>query len=101
MLNYNKTDGQKILSNQSDSDRFCKFSSSSITPRVYTQFIASRVQKRYCINRIQIFPSRHSHGQSSGLSGVCILLYDLTVVLSICFNQLSRVHLLAFKCSRL
>ena len=99
MLNYNKTDGQKILSNQPDSDRFCKFSSSSITPRVYTQFIASRVQRRYYINRS--LPSRHSHGQSSGLSGVCILLYDLTVVLSICFNQLSRVHLLAFKCSRL
>ena len=27
------------------------------------------------------------------------LLYDLTVVLSICFNQFSRVYLLAFKCS--
>ena len=45
-------------------------------------------------------PSRHSDGQSSGLSVVCILLYDLTVVLRTCVNQLSRVYLLAFKCSR-
>ena len=28
-----------------------------------------------------------------------LLSYDLTVVLSICCNQLSRVYLLAFKCS--
>ena len=49
--------------------------------------------------RIQIFPYGHSHGQSSGLSVVCILSYDLTVVLRICCNQLSRVYLLAFKCA--
>ena len=71
------------------------FAFSDLPVEVVCQF----TEHNECIVQIQIFPSRHSHGQSSALSFVCILLYDLTAVLSICFNQLSRVYLLAFKSS--
>ena len=77
---YNITDSHKVPSIKLDSNRFSKFTSNSITPRVYTQLYYKQAEYRsriVSIVQIQIFPMHHSHRQSSGFVVICFLLNSL------------------------